>query len=226
MSTIDRAQLSETLEEELRHPHAQVRELVRQPTRRLALAPGALPASRALTVKHGIDRVVALLLVLLLVPVLVVLAVAVKASSPGPVLYRQRRIGRDGRAFAILKFRSMRVHTHARFALASGSAPGGVEGVDRRTAVGRLMRRTSLDELPQLLNVLRGDMSLVGPRPERPEFVQLFADEVPGYVAAPPHARRHHGPGPGPRPARADEHRGPGGRRQRVHRRSGASCST
>ncbi len=148
-----------------------------------ARPPAAPPTPRALLVKHVADRGVAAVLVLLLLPLLLALAVVVKLSSPGPVLYRQRRIGRDGRAFDILKFRSMRaVGSAARFAPRAGSAPGGVEGADRRTGVGRLMRRTSLDELPQLLNVLKGDMSLVGPRPERPEFVQLFADEVPGYA--------------------------------------------
>ncbi len=141
----------------------------------------ALPAARALAVKHAADRVVAGLLVLVVLPLLLLLAAAVKLSSSGPVLYRQRRIGRDGRTFEILKFRSMAGETAA-FQLADGTAPGGVEGADRRTKVGKLMRRTSLDELPQLLNVLKGDMSLVGPRPERPEFVQLFADEVPGYA--------------------------------------------
>ena len=152
------------------------------PSRIASRAPGAAGA-RSLATKRAFDCLVAALLLLVVLPLLLVLVAAVKLSSPGPVLYRQRRIGRDGRAFDILKFRSMRaVEVGARFVPRSGSAPGGVEGADRRTGVGRLMRRTSLDELPQLLNVLRGDMSLVGPRPERPEFVQLFADEVPGYA--------------------------------------------
>jgi lipopolysaccharide/colanic/teichoic acid biosynthesis glycosyltransferase len=98
------------------------------------------------------------------------------------VLYRQRRVGVDGRAFDILKFRSMREAPRGEFVPAGGAAaPGGVEGVDRRTRVGRLLRNTSLDELPQLINVLRGEMSLVGPRPERPEFVQRFAHQVHRY---------------------------------------------
>ena len=137
----------------------------------------------SLVVKHVLDRVVAALLGVVLLPLLVLVALAVKLSSPGPVLYRQRRIGRQGHTFEILKFRSMVAAVDGvRHPPAPGAAPGGVEGVDRRTRVGRLLRRTSLDELPQLLNVLRGEMSLVGPRPERPEFVQLFADEVLGYA--------------------------------------------
>jgi lipopolysaccharide/colanic/teichoic acid biosynthesis glycosyltransferase len=116
----------------------------------------------------------------------------VRLSSGGKVLFRQRRIGRDGKEFDLYKFRSMRVTPPAgepkgqdagpvKFLLGGDTAPGGVEGEDRRTAVGRFLRRTSLDELPQLLNVLRGEMSLIGPRPERPEFVHLFMDDIVRY---------------------------------------------
>lgn len=140
-------------------------------------------SARSLAVKHAADRTVAALLILAILPVLILLALAVKLTSQGPVLYRQRRVGRDGRAFEILKFRSMGLPGAVdRFRPRADTAPGGVEGSDRRTHVGKVMRRASLDELPQLLNVLKGEMSLVGPRPERPEFVQLFADEVPGYA--------------------------------------------
>lgn len=131
--------------------------------------------------KHGVGQLAAALLIIVLLPVLLIVAAAVKLSSPGAVLYRQRRVGRHGQTFEILKFRSMSDAPDSSFVPQAGSAPGGVEGIDRRTAVGTFLRRTSLDELPQLLNVLKGDMSLVGPRPERPEFVELFADEVPGY---------------------------------------------
>ena len=159
--------------------------VVDAPVARPALRPvhRAAPAGAAVLAKHAFDFAVALVALLVLAPLLVGLALAVKVSSAGPVLYRQRRIGRDGRAFDILKFRSMRPDTGGTaFRVAAGAAPGGVEGVDRRTRVGKLMRSTSMDELPQLLNVVRGEMSLVGPRPERPEFVELFADEVPGYA--------------------------------------------
>lgn len=141
------------------------------------------PRGPGFVVKHAFDRLFALVALFVVAPLLVALAVAVRASSPGPVLFRQRRIGRGGKAFDLLKFRSMApppADADA-FAPAAGDAPGGVEGVDRRTAIGRFMRRTSLDELPQLLNVLRGEMSLVGPRPERPEFVELFGEHVPRY---------------------------------------------
>jgi exopolysaccharide biosynthesis polyprenyl glycosylphosphotransferase len=140
------------------------------------------PRGWEFAVKHSIDRVSGLAAVLLLAPLLGVIALAIKLSSPGPVLFRQRRVGRDGHEFDLLKFRSMAPAPPGEsFVPADGDAPGGVEGVDRRTAVGRLLRRTSLDELPQLLNVLRGDMSLVGPRPERPEFVARFAVQHERY---------------------------------------------
>ena len=132
--------------------------------------------------KHVIDRLVASLLVLITAPIMLGIAVAVWLSSPGPVLFRQRRVGRDGRVFELYKFRTMVACAVApAFVLPDGVAPGGVEGADRRTAIGRWRRATSLDELPQLFNVLRGEMSLVGPRPERPEFVERFTREVHRY---------------------------------------------
>jgi exopolysaccharide biosynthesis polyprenyl glycosylphosphotransferase len=140
-------------------------------------------------VKHALDRAVATLALVLLSPLLGAVAAAVKLSSPGPVLFRQRRIGRDGQDFDMLKFRSMRVpedQAEAR-AIAEGrepspdQAPGGIEGDDRRTRVGTFIRATSLDELAQLFNVAAGQMSLVGPRPERPEFVEMFGRSVHRY---------------------------------------------
>jgi lipopolysaccharide/colanic/teichoic acid biosynthesis glycosyltransferase len=125
-------------------------------------------------------------LILVLSPLLIGSTLAVKLSSRGPIFFRQRRVGRDGRDFDLLKFRSMRLADDplpgsVSVLLPDNTAPGGVEGTDRRTGVGKLMRRTSIDELPQLFNVLRGQMSIVGPRPERPEFVELFERRVDRY---------------------------------------------
>jgi exopolysaccharide biosynthesis polyprenyl glycosylphosphotransferase len=150
------------------------------------------PNGLQFAIKHALDRVLALLMLIALWPVILCAAVAVRLSSPGPALFSQRRVGRDGKVFSFYKFRSMRVapgQTEGSegdigaldFLLAGDIAPGGVEGEDRRTAVGRFLRRTSLDELPQLFNVLRGEMSLVGPRPERPEFVELFRQDIIRY---------------------------------------------
>jgi exopolysaccharide biosynthesis polyprenyl glycosylphosphotransferase len=147
----------------------------------LALRP-VDPRGWQFAIKHALDRSLALFSLLVLSPVLIAIAVAIRLGSPGPVLFRQRRVGRDGREFDVLKFRTMRESPHnGEFELPDGLAPGGVEGVDRRTAIGRLLRSSSLDELPQFLNVLRGEMSLVGPRPERPEFVQQFSSAVERY---------------------------------------------
>jgi exopolysaccharide biosynthesis polyprenyl glycosylphosphotransferase len=150
------------------------------------------PKGLQFAVKHVFDRALALVLLVLLSPLIVCAAIAARFSSPGPALFIQRRVGRDGKVFNFYKFRSMRVApgqtesgeddvSALDFLLGGDTAPGGVEGEDRRTAVGRLLRRTSLDELPQLFNVLRGDMSLVGPRPERPEFVELFRQDILRY---------------------------------------------
>lgn len=128
-------------------------------------------------IKAAGDRLLAGLALILLSPLLLTIALAVRISSRGPVLFRQRRVGLDGREFDLLKFRSMRAPSTAERAIVEDRgelAPGGVEGVDRRTTLGRFLRRSSIDELPQLINVVRGDMSLVGPRPERPEFVDRF----------------------------------------------------
>jgi exopolysaccharide biosynthesis polyprenyl glycosylphosphotransferase len=127
-------------------------------------------------VKRTFDVVATGLGLLLLLPMLAVLAVLVKLSSPGPVFYRQDRVGRDGREFAMLKFRSMRTDAEA----ASGPV-WTTENDPRVTPLGRVLRRTSLDELPQLWNVLVGDMSLVGPRPERRVFVEEFSQRMPRY---------------------------------------------
>lgn len=145
------------------------------------------PRSWQFFVKHASDRVLAGLLLLLLAPLMAAIALAVWRSSPGSILYSQERVGRDGRPFKLLKFRSMRPSTETvDFAVIerleiAGLGPGGIEGEDRRTAVGRFLRRSGLDELPQLVNVLRGEMSIVGPRPERPEFADRFGERLRRY---------------------------------------------
>ncbi len=149
------------------------------------------PRGAQFALKHALDRVLALALLIVLAPLILGTALAVRLSSRGPVLFSQRRVGRDGKAFDLYKFRSMRLEPGRdpsdddtgplEFLLGGDTAPGGVEGQDRRTSVGRFLRRCSLDELPQLLNVLRGEMSLIGPRPERPEFVELFRQDIVRY---------------------------------------------
>ena len=110
-------------------------------------------------------------------PLMLLIAIVIKLTSPGPVFYRQERVTWNGAYFSMLKFRSMPE--------SSESATGPVwahPGDDRATPFGRFLRRTSLDELPQFLNVLNGEMSIVGPRPERPQFVDEFRKQIPGYM--------------------------------------------
>ena len=141
------------------------------------------PKGWQFALKHTLDRSIACLGLIAISPVMCLIAVAVRLTSPGPVLFRQRRVGRDGQEFDVLKFRTMSGPPPSAddFDLPIGIAPGGVEGEDRRTPLGRWLRDLSLDELPQLINVLRGDMSLVGPRPERPDYVVRFSRDVARY---------------------------------------------
>ena len=142
------------------------------------------PRGWEFAVKHALDRCLALIALVALAPLIAALALGVRLSSPGPILFRQRRVGRDGRVFDVLKFRTMREPNpalHDEFVPPDGCAPGGIEGEDRTTSLGRWLRSASLDEIPQLLNVLRGEMSIVGPRPERPEFAARFGAEVSRY---------------------------------------------
>jgi Undecaprenyl-phosphate glucose phosphotransferase len=127
--------------------------------------------------KRAFDLVGGALALTLAAPVMLAIVVALKLTSPGPALYRQERMGVDGRRFRMLKFRTMRVDAEAQ------TGPVWATPDDpRRTWFGGFLRRWSLDELPQFLNVLRGEMSLVGPRPERPSFVEEFRRRVPGYM--------------------------------------------
>ncbi len=128
-------------------------------------------------VKRLEDILGSLLLLAVFSPVILGCALLIKLTSKGPVFFRQERIGEDGRTFNILKFRSMKTNAE------DETGPIFAKEDDpRRTTIGRLMRKLSLDEIPQLLNVLKGEMSLVGPRPERPHFVNRFKREVPRYL--------------------------------------------
>ncbi|KWI58557.1 undecaprenyl-phosphate glucose phosphotransferase [Burkholderia pseudomultivorans] len=138
----------------------------------------ASPLSRhAMIQKEIFDRLFAAVALLSLMPLMVLIAIAVKLSSPGPVFFKQFRKGADGREFRILKFRTMRVHAEA-----AGVVTQATRTDARITRVGRFLRRTSLDELPQFLNVLRGEMSVVGPRPHAIEHDRLYQKVVDGYI--------------------------------------------
>jgi Undecaprenyl-phosphate glucose phosphotransferase len=131
-----------------------------------------------IVVKRAMDIVLSLLALLLLSPVMLLIAVLIKLTSPGPVFFRQERCGLNGASFPMLKFRSMRVDAEKQT-----GAVWAVKDDPRRTKFGTFLRATSLDELPQFINVLLGDMSLVGPRPERPVFIKQFSKTIPGYSA-------------------------------------------
>ena len=122
------------------------------------------------------STVIAFIGVILTLPVMLLVAIAVKLTSPGPVLYKQTRVGLNGKLFRVLKFRSMRTDAEA-----GTGAVWAAKDDPRVTPIGKYLRRLRLDELPQLFNVLRGEMSIVGPRPERPEFVRTLTEQIPYY---------------------------------------------
>lgn len=128
-------------------------------------------------IKRLMDIVGSLLCIVLFSPVMIVFGALVKITSPGPLIYRQERVGLRNKPFMMYKFRSMVVQEES-----SEKKKWTVRDDPRVTAIGRFMRKTSIDELPQLFNVLKGDMSLVGPRPERPYFVEKFQEEIPRYM--------------------------------------------
>ncbi len=129
-------------------------------------------------IKRAMDIGVSLVSLILLSPFLLMIAILVKLSSQGPVFYLQKRIGEDGKHFAILKFRTMKDKAE------KGTGPVWAKKDDpRRTTIGAFLRSHNLDELPQLINVLKGEMSLVGPRPERPHFVGKFKENIPRYMS-------------------------------------------
>jgi exopolysaccharide biosynthesis polyprenyl glycosylphosphotransferase len=144
------------------------------------------PKGLQFAIKYAADRLVAAVLLLVALPMLIPATLAILLTLGRPLFFRQVRVGRDGRTFAMLKFRTMRPVAENEVGaeaidLAPDMAPGGIEGDDRRTRLGTFLRRASIDELPQLINVLKGEMSLIGPRPERPEFVGLFETSVYRY---------------------------------------------
>jgi len=143
-------------------------------------------------IKRAFDLVVASLFLVLLLPVWVIIAIGIKATSPGPVVFRHTRVGRGGRRFEVLKFRTMHVGAEERLrgdpALYQSYVRNNFKLVPdpRLTRLGRHLRKASLDEIPQFLNVLRGQMSMVGPRPVVPEELAAYADYAPAYLGVTP----------------------------------------
>ena len=129
-------------------------------------------------VKRVFDLVVASLLLIIALPVMIATAIVIVLESGFPIVYRQERVGRAGRVFQLAKFRSMRPDAEA-----DGRPRWAASNDNRITRVGRFIRKYRIDELPQLVNVLKGDMSLVGPRPERPFFVDQLTQNIPFYAA-------------------------------------------
>jgi sugar transferase (PEP-CTERM system associated) len=127
-------------------------------------------------VKRGLDIVLSAVLLVLTVPIIAATALAIRVESPGPIFYLQDRIGLNGHVFKIIKFRSMAVDAES-----DGNAVWAARNDPRITAIGRIIRKFRIDELPQIINVVKGEMSFVGPRPERPEFVAELTDRVSYY---------------------------------------------
>ena len=128
-------------------------------------------------IKRGIDILGALTALIIFSPVMLVTIIAIKATSPGPIIYSQERVGLHNKIFKMYKFRSMYVQRPE-----EELSRWTTKGDPRVTSVGRIIRRLNIDEMPQFINVLRGDMSLIGPRPERPQFVEKFKEEIPRYM--------------------------------------------
>ena len=129
------------------------------------------------TLKRFVDIILALVGIIITSPILIITAVMVKITSPGPVIFKQNRVGLNKKLFSIYKFRSMKVQDkeQEKYSWSTRKDP-------RKTRVGSFIRKTNIDELPQFFNILKGDMSLIGPRPERPYFVEKFRDEIPKYM--------------------------------------------
>ena len=145
----------------------------------LIFSDGFRQAGMQIVAKRGFDIAASMTLLLLALPliVLAIIAIWLESGCRGPILYRQVRVGQNWRLFQVLKLRSMVVDAE------KGGAPQWAKKNDARvTRVGKFIRRTRIDELPQILNVLKGDMSFIGPRPERPEFVEKLAEKIPYYA--------------------------------------------
>ena len=142
----------------------------------LPSAPTTGPSRLKAAAHRGLDLACAVALLLATLPLLLLVAIAIKLDSPGPIFYGQERIGLGGRRFTVYKFRSMRVDAEA-----SGTPQWASKQDPRVTRIGRLLRLSRIDEIPQVLNVLRGDMAMVGPRPERPAFVEQLEQQIPHY---------------------------------------------
>lgn len=128
-----------------------------------------------LPIKRTLDILFSLILIILTLPIVMVTVVAVKCESHGPIFYKQVRVGLMGRKIVITKFRSMYMDAE------KNGAQWAQKNDSRVTRVGKIIRRTRIDELPQLFSVLKGDLSLIGPRPERPQFTERFSHEYPGF---------------------------------------------
>jgi lipopolysaccharide/colanic/teichoic acid biosynthesis glycosyltransferase len=149
-----------------------------QPTNRPSSTSRILRSkSKSTRGKESIDRLLAAILLLLFLPIIAMLVFLVRSTSRGPAIYKQTRVGKEGQVFTMYKIRSMRIDAEPK-----GSRPVWAKSSDpRATPMGRWLREYHLDELPQLWNVLRGEMALVGPRPERPEFVSILKEQIPEY---------------------------------------------
>ena len=128
-------------------------------------------------IKRAMDIVGSVILIVVFSPIMLIALIAIRLSSPGPVIYKQERVGLHNKSFMMYKFRTMEMQKES-----EEKKKWTVKDDPRVTKVGRVLRRTSMDELPQLFNILKGDMSIVGPRPERPQFVEQFKEEIPRYM--------------------------------------------
>jgi exopolysaccharide biosynthesis polyprenyl glycosylphosphotransferase len=151
-------------------------DIERLPAGWLAQSRAAREGAIEAALRRGFDILLSASLLLVTLPLLLATAAAIKLDSPGPVFYRQDRVGRGNRVFMLFKFRSMREDAEA-----GGRAIWASKGDPRVTRVGRFIRLTRIDEIPQVFNVLRGDMAFVGPRPERPCFVEQLGRQIPHY---------------------------------------------